>query len=72
METKVVQNLIQSYFGIVKTNIADLVPKSVMAFLINESRRIAQSELVSQIYRSGDLESLLVEDPIIVENRKNC
>ena len=41
METKVVQNLIHSYFAIVKTNIADLVPKSVMNFLINESRRIA-------------------------------
>ena len=46
METRVIQNLIQSYFDLVKKNIADLVPKSIMAFLINESRRIAQSELV--------------------------
>lgn len=43
-----------------------------MAFLINESRKIAQSELVSQIYRSGNIESLLVEDPMIVQNRLNC
>ena len=66
METRVIQNLIHSYFNIVKKNVADLVPKSIMAFLINESRRIAQSELVSQIYKSGDLEALLAEDPIIV------
>lgn len=43
-----------------------------MAFLVNESRRIAQSELVAQIYKSGDIESLLVEDPMVVANRKNC
>lgn len=43
-----------------------------MAFLINESRKIAQSELVSQIYKSGNIESLLVEDPMIVQNRLNC
>jgi len=49
-----------------------MVPKSVMAFLVNESRRIAQSELVSQIYKSGDIDSLLVEDPMIVANRQNC
>jgi len=72
METKVIQNLIYSYFSIVKINISDLVPKTVMAFLINESRKIAQSELVSQIYKSGNIETLLVEDPMIVENRANC
>jgi len=72
METKVIQNLIYSYFSIVKINISDLVPKTVMAFLINESRKIAQSELVSQIYKSGNIETLLVEDPMIVENRTNC
>ena len=43
-----------------------------MAFLINESRKIAQSELVSQIYKAGDLETLLVEDPMTVETRNRC
>jgi len=64
--------LIHSYFNIVKINISDMVPKSVMAFLVNESRRIAQSELVAQIYKSGDIDSLLVEDPMVVANRNNC
>jgi dynamin 1-like protein len=41
METKIIQNLIHSYFNIVKKNVSDMVPKSVMAFLINESRKIA-------------------------------
>ena len=72
LETRIIQNLIHSYYNIVKKNISDLVPKSIMAFLVNESRRIAQSELVAQIYKSGDIESLLVEDPMVVANRKNC
>jgi dynamin 1-like protein len=41
METRVIQNLIYSYFSIVKKNIADLVPKTVMALLIRESARMA-------------------------------
>ena len=72
METRVIQNLIYSYYGIVKKTISDQVPKTIMAFLVNESRQICQSELVAQIYKAGDLESLLVEDPMVVENRKQC
>lgn len=47
METRVIQNLIYSYFNIVKKNINDMVPKTIMAFLINDSRKIAHSELVA-------------------------
>ena len=72
METRVIQNLIYSYFGIVKKNISDFVPKTIMAFLIAESRKIAQSELVAQIYKAGDLEQLLVEDPMVIEHRNQC
>ena len=41
METKVIQNLIHSYFDLVKKNIADMVPKTIMGFLVNESRKIS-------------------------------
>ena len=69
METRVIQNLIYSYFNIVKKNISDMVPKTVMAFLVEDSKRIATSELIAQIYKAGDLEGLLVEDPMVVEQR---
>lgn len=46
METRVIKNLIQSYFDLTKKNIADLVPKTIMAFLVSESRNRAQSQLV--------------------------
>ena len=70
METLMIQNLIQSYFAIVKKNIADLVPKTIMAFLINESKNIAQRELVSEIYKQTNLDDLMVEDPVISQTRK--
>ena len=69
METRVIQNLIFSYFNIVKKNISDMVPKTIMAFLVNDSRKNAHSELVAQIYKAGDLDTLLVEDPMVVEQR---
>jgi Dynamin GTPase effector domain len=72
METKVIQNLIYSYFSIVKKNIADLVPKTIMALLIRESARMAQSELVVRVYQADDVENLLVEDPIVAANREAC
>jgi len=62
--------LIQSYFAIVKKNIADLVPKTIMAFLVNESKGIAQRELVSEIYKQGNLEELMVEDPVVSQMRE--
>ena len=41
METKVIKNLIASYFKIVKTSMTDLVPKAVMAFLVNDIKNKA-------------------------------
>ena len=56
METRVIQNLISSYFGIVKVNITDLVPKTIMAFLVNAIRNKAHMALVDQVYLTDDLE----------------
>jgi dynamin 1-like protein len=47
-----------------------LVPKTIMAFLVNESKQIAQRELVSEIYKQGNLEDLMVEDPVISQTRE--
>jgi hypothetical protein len=72
METKVIQNLISSYFSIVQKNVADLIPKTIMAFLVRESTKMAHAELVVKVYQASDLEELLVEDPIVASNRKAC
>lgn len=43
-----------------------------MAFLVNESRNVAQSELVEQIYKQGNLDQLVVEDPMVAAQRESC
>ena len=73
METRVIQNLIESYFNLIKKQITDMVPKTIMAFLVEESQMIAHSELVAQIYKSeAMIESLLEEDPMVVAQREGC
>ena len=65
METNIIKNLITSYFNVVRKNISDIVPKTIMNFLVNQSKVIAQSELVNAIYKDASMEELLVEDPIV-------
>jgi len=72
LETRVVKNLIESYFSLVKKNIADLVPKTIMSFLVYESKKQARAELVEMIYKEGNLDSLVEEDPMIRASRENC
>ncbi len=70
METCIIKNLISSYYHVVKKNINDLVPKTIMCFLVNQSKMMAEKEMVSQLYKSNELESLLQEDPFIGKKRK--
>jgi dynamin 1-like protein len=70
METCIIKNLISSYYHVVKKNINDLVPKTIMCFLVNQSKKIAEKEMVSQLYKCNELETLLQEDPYIGKKRK--
>jgi hypothetical protein len=70
METCIIKNLISSYYHVVKKNINDLVPKTIMCFLVNQSKMMAEKEMVSQLYKSNELDSLLQEDPFVGKKRK--
>ena len=63
MEVSMIKNLITSYYAVVRKTMNDMVPKTVMAFLVNKSKNMAQRELVQQIYKDGQhLDQLLQED----------
>lgn len=53
METNIIKNLIVSYFNTVRKSMNDMVPKTVMAFLVNKSKNNSQRELIQKIYADG-------------------
>ena len=72
MELLVIKRFINSYFGIVKKNIADVVPKSIMFMLVNKSKQRLQQDLALALYKEDQFEKLLSEDPEISRKRKDA
>ena len=73
LETHIIKNLIISYFNTVRKSMNDMVPKTIMAFLVNKSKNMAQRELVAALYNENiNLEELLSEDTATVKKRKAC
>lgn len=70
IEVNITKNLILSYFAVVKKNISDLVPKTIMAFLVQQSTEIARGSLVEEIYTKDDIKNLMIEDPLVAKNRE--
>lgn len=71
-EVELIQNLIGSYFDIVRKNVGDSVPKTIMHFLVNGSKTMIQNELVKELYREDQFSELLSESPMVAERRRNC
>ncbi|GMF08738.1 unnamed protein product [[Candida] boidinii] len=71
-ETEVIKLLIQSYFNIVKRTVADIIPKSIMLKLINESKIEIQKVLLEKLYNNKELENLVKENEVTTARRKEC
>merc|ERR1712137_561605 len=71
-ETEIIKNLLGSYFGIVRKNIADSVPKAIMFFMVNTAKDNIQNELVKCLYKEELFDELLEENPLIASKRKAC
>jgi len=72
MEVAAIKQLLEAYFNIIRKNVMDLVPKTIVTFLINKSKTVAQNELVSSLYLEENIEELMAENPAISERRKEC
>nr|CAG4649969.1 EOG090X01UE [Sida crystallina] len=71
-DCEVIQRLIKSYFYIVRKSIQDSVPKAIMHFLVNHVKDNLQSELVTHLYRTDQIDILLSESEHIAERRKEA
>jgi dynamin 1-like protein len=72
VEMEVIKYLIDSYFSIVRKNFIDMVPKTIMYFLVNHVRDSLQNELVSELYRDAEMGVLLQEAEDIATRRQTC
>jgi len=69
-QTELIERLLKSYFKIVRKNIKDRVPKSIMYFLVNASKEQIQNELVKELYKEDQLEVLLAENDDVSARRE--
>ncbi|KAL1923297.1 uncharacterized protein VTP21DRAFT_8277 [Calcarisporiella thermophila] len=72
IETEVIKLLIQSYFNIVKRTMVDMVPKAIVLNLVNHAKEELQRELLQELYRPDQLESMLGESEFTIQRRKEC
>ena len=73
LETHIIKNLIVSYFNTVRKSMNDMVPKTIMAFLVNKTKNMAQRELVATLYSDDvNLNDLLMEDNATIKKRQAC
>lgn len=62
-EAVLIKNLVKQYFDIVRKTMNDMVPKTIMAFLVNKAKNQVQKELVQAFYQDGsNYSQLLLED----------
>lgn len=72
LETDLILSLIQSYFTIVRRNLADAVPKACMHLLVNHCLTALPTRLVSELYREERFGDLLAEDEQVAKQRQRC
>eukprot|EP01129_Flabellula_baltica_P011241 TRINITY_DN4876_c0_g1_i1.p1 TRINITY_DN4876_c0_g1~~TRINITY_DN4876_c0_g1_i1.p1 ORF type:complete len:717 (+),score=179.00 TRINITY_DN4876_c0_g1_i1:14-2164(+) len=69
-ETQLIEQLLRSYFEIVRKNIVDTIPKAIIHYLVNKSQTTIQNSLVAKLYKDTFIDELLSESPEIVQRRK--
>jgi dynamin 1-like protein len=55
IEVEIIKSLIESYFDIARKNFIDMVPKTIMYYLVNHVRDVMQNELVAELYRDTEM-----------------
>lgn len=65
-----IKRLITSYFNVVKKNINDSIPKSIVTFLVNHTKNSCEKILVNNLYIEKEFDGLLHEKEYILNERE--
>ena len=63
------RSLVVAYVEVIKDKIKDVIPKTIMCFLINDTINSVGNTLVETLYK-GDFEQLMAEDDELVAKRR--
>ena len=67
---RLIRKLCEAYLLIVRKTVNDLIPKTIMHFLVNKIENNLLKELINKTYNKQNHEELLAENPQIVQRRK--
>ncbi|KAL0905225.1 hypothetical protein M5K25_027414 [Dendrobium thyrsiflorum] len=70
LEISITKLLLKSYYDIVRKNIEDTVPKAIMHFLVNHTKRELHNVFIRKLYRENLFDEMLREPDDIAAKRK--
>lgn len=70
VEIAITKLLLKSYYDIVRKNIEDAVPKAIMHFLVNHSKRELHNVFIKKLYRENLFEDMMKEPDDVAIRRK--
>ncbi|CBI21170.3 unnamed protein product, partial [Vitis vinifera] len=70
VEVIVTKLLLRSYYDIVRKNVQDFVPKAIMHFLVNHTKRDLLNAFVQKLYRENLFKEMLREQDDVILKRK--
>ncbi|KAF4388919.1 hypothetical protein G4B88_019101 [Cannabis sativa] len=70
IEITVTKLLLRSYYDIVRKNVEDFVPKAIMHFLVNHTKRELHNVFIRKLYRENLFEEMLREPDEVASKRK--
>eukprot|EP00268_Persea_americana_P031583 TRINITY_DN3078_c0_g1_i7.p1 TRINITY_DN3078_c0_g1~~TRINITY_DN3078_c0_g1_i7.p1 ORF type:complete len:827 (-),score=172.30 TRINITY_DN3078_c0_g1_i7:227-2707(-) len=70
VEITVTKLLLKSYYDVVRKNIEDSVPKAIMHFLVNHTKRELHNVFIRKLYRENLFEEMLQEPEEVAIKRK--
>ena len=65
-----IKKLINVYFNIVRRNLIDYIPKTIITLLVNESVDNCDRELVSSLYKEDKVDELLSKNSDLHQRQK--
>ncbi|XP_035464727.2 dynamin-1a isoform X4 [Scophthalmus maximus] len=68
-QVETIRNLVDSYMAIVNKTVRDLMPKTIMHLMINNTKEFINAELLAQLYSCGDQNTLMEESQEQAQHR---